>query len=174
MKAVLALLLGVAYGMESWNSLSSWDHEFTTAAFNEQDSKQLFSDWMRDNARTYSTLEEEAYRYKLWFTAMQKIIESNDQGLTYKLRMNQFGDLTDEEFKLQIHGHTGSCLNVPKLETLITPTDNIMDGFEASTSIDWQASGDVTLLKIKDNVDHVGHLVQQVQLNVNMQFKKEH
>eukprot|EP01083_Nonionella_stella_P150230 478227_1 len=37
-----------------------------------------------------------------------------------------------------------------------------MDGFEASTSIDWQASGDVTLLKIKDNVDRVGHLQVQV------------
>eukprot|EP01083_Nonionella_stella_P167666 564138_1 len=37
-----------------------------------------------------------------------------------------------------------------------------MDGFEAPTSVDWQASGDVTLLKIKDNVDHVGHLQVQV------------
>ncbi len=57
MKAVLALLLGVAYGMESWTPLSSWDHEFTTSDFNNQDAKQLFSDWMKDSGREYSTID---------------------------------------------------------------------------------------------------------------------
>jgi len=141
MKAVLSLLLGVA-------SSASWDREFTTAEYRALDSKSLFEDWATDNGRSYASLEEESYRFGLWASAMEKIIAMNDQDLTFKLRMNHFGDLTDDEFKLSIHGHKGSCLQIPKLETLVAPTENVVDdGFVAPASVDWEASGDVTPVK---------------------------
>ena len=90
MKAILALLLGVAYS-------ASWDKEFTTEEFKAADAKQLFSDWSKHFERDYGTLQEEAYRFGLWHVAMKKITEVNDMDLTYKLRMNQFGDLTKDE-----------------------------------------------------------------------------
>jgi C1A family cysteine protease len=77
---------------------------------------------------------------------MMKISQMNDQDLTFKLRMNQFGDLTDDEFKLQIHGHLGSCLQTPQMETLIPPDDEPSD-VPAPASVDWEASGDVTPVK---------------------------
>jgi C1A family cysteine protease len=80
---------------------------------------------------------------------MKKITDMNDQDLSFKLRMNQFGDLTDDEFKIQIHGHKGSCLQIPTLETLVEPQDEFtMDSsIQAPTAVDWQASGDVTPVK---------------------------
>eukprot|EP00483_Globobulimina_turgida_P001189 UN01191 len=147
MKVILALLLGVAFAINKYEPKHSWDHEFTTATFNEQDAKQLFTDWMVDNDRTYATLEAESYRFKLWYTKLQVIIQSNSEEKTYKLRMNQFSDLTDDEFKIRIHGHKGSCLQVPMLETLVEPTTIVNDGFEAPAAVDWQASGDVTPVK---------------------------
>jgi C1A family cysteine protease len=142
MKAVLALLLGVS-------SATNWNEEFTTATFPKDQAKDMFVAWAKEFGREYATLEEESYRYGLWFTAMEKIIDVNDQGLSYKLRMNQFGDMTDDEFKLYIHGHKGSCLQVPPLENDVRPTDNIIrePEFQAPASVDWQASGDVTPVK---------------------------
>jgi len=139
MKAVIAVLLGVA-------SAASWDREFTTAEYRALEAKSLFEDWAAANGRSYATLEEESYRFQLWAAAMEKIIASNDQELSFKLRMNQFGDLTDDEFKLQIHGHKGSCLQIPKLEDLVAPATIVSD-VEAPDSVDWQASGDVTPVK---------------------------
>ena len=91
MKAVLALLLGVSYGLNSWEPLSIWDKEFTTEEFKSLEAKTLFQQWAEDNDRLYGTLEEESYRFQLWYAAMLKITDSNDQDLPYKLRMNQFG-----------------------------------------------------------------------------------
>ena len=143
MKAVVALLLGVAYS-------ANWDKEFTTSEFRDESAKELFEEWATDFGREYETLEEESYRFGLWFGAMEKIIEINDQDLTFKLRMNQFGDMTDDEFKLYIHGHKGSCLQVPPLEDEVEPNDHIITDEEpvpAPDSVDWQASGDVTPVK---------------------------
>jgi len=139
MKAVLALLLGVASSL-------SWHREFTTAEYRALDQKTLFEDWAKANGRSYATLEEESYRFGLWAAAMEKIIASNDQELSFKLRMNQFGDLTDDEFKLQIHGHKGSCLQIPKLEDVVKPTTIVSD-IAVPDSVDWEASGDVTPVK---------------------------
>eukprot|EP01084_Bolivina_argentea_P123763 219311_1 len=105
MKAVAALLLGLSYV-----NGASWDQEHTSETFAAQDSKAMFEEWSTAFDREYDSLEEEAYRYGLWVGAMNQITESNDQDLTFKLRMNQFGDLTDDEFKIRIHGHKDSCL----------------------------------------------------------------
>ena len=119
---------------------------------NQESPKKLFQEWAKDFDREYSTLEEEAYRYGLWLTEMQKIIEINDQDLTFKLWMNQFGDMTDDQFKIYIHGHKGSCLQVPPLEDQLTPTNDFgittdKEPVQAPASVDWQASGDVTPVK---------------------------
>ena len=60
--------------------------------------------------------------------------------------MNQFGDLTDDEFKLQVHGHKGSCLQIPKLEDVVKPTTIVSD-IAVPDSVDWAAAGDVTPVK---------------------------
>merc|ERR1719445_457869 len=152
MKTVLSLLLGVAYGLNKWEPLSTWDHEFTTAEFTALEAKTLFAQWMTDNDRSYASLEEESYRFQLWHSAMQKITASNDQDLPFKLRMNSFGDLTDEEFKIRIHGNTGSCLQVPKLEPMIATTKtNQSKALNVPDSVDWEASGNVTPVKNQGN-----------------------
>ena len=58
------------------------------------------------------------------------------------------GDLTDDEFKIRIHGHKGSCLQVPKLESLVAAKDKkLQTGIDIPASVDWEASGDVTPVK---------------------------
>ena len=57
----------------------------------------------------------------------------------FTLRMNQFSDLTGDEFKLHIHGHSGSCMKKRSVAQRIamepeSPSDRVAD---IPDSIDW-------------------------------------
>ena len=71
------------------------------------------------------------------------IIEHNSGDFSYKLRLNQFADLTSDEFKLKIHGHDGSCLKHKARSSSIIIgkiEDKVMDklkSINAPDSIDW-------------------------------------
>ena len=125
----------------------SWKQEFTTADYDTMDLKQVFADWKESFGRGYPTIQEESRRFRIWAANLDMIIEHNSADLTYKLRLNQFADLTTDEFKMKVHGHTGSCLKrkpkslgdratsiIGKIE------DKVLDGFKSKTapdSIDW-------------------------------------
>jgi C1A family cysteine protease len=150
MLAILALLLGVVVNARPGDPLPdlSWNQEFSVREWRELDHLQVFHDWSEHFGKSYGDMEEEAYRYDIWASAMEMITEHNSLlGGTYKMRMNQFGTQTWEEFQIGIHGHTGGCLKVPPLEDFIEPNDEVVDGFVAPTSVDWEAAGDVTPVK---------------------------
>jgi C1A family cysteine protease len=148
MKAA-ALFLAAAVGLcNGWGD-KSWDKEFTFHDLEGNNKAHMFSDWMIDNHRNYKDLEEQAYRYGIWMEKLDEVAQVNSADLTYKFRLNQFSDLTHDEMLLEIHGHTGSCLQVPPLEDLVEPNDNDIqyDFPEVPTSVDWTAAGDVTPVK---------------------------
>jgi C1A family cysteine protease len=141
---VLALLLGVVYGQ-------SWNEEFNTKAWKPLDHKQVFKDWAKHHGRNYGTNEEAAYRYGLWTRKMDEVIEVNDANLHYKFRMNQFGDLTHNEFLIAIHGHNESCLNFdesqPSFVGTVDSEDLLESDVPAPASVDWIKAGDVNAVK---------------------------
>jgi len=110
--------------------------------------KQLFKDWQLHFKKEYKSMEEEGERYLQWIEGMYKIGMVNSQNLSYKLRMNQFGDLTSDEFRLQIHGNKGSCLHSPKKSKPKPYTKKALaKGVDVPASIDWTAAGVVTPVK---------------------------
>ena len=141
MKAVALALALVATSQAS----DSWKQEFTTADYESMDLKQVFSDWKEAFGRGYPTIHEESRRFRIWAANLDMIIEHNSADLTYKLRLNQFADLTTDEFKIKVHGHKGSCLKrkpKSKGETTVIGRieDKVMDklkSFTAPDSIDW-------------------------------------
>lgn len=60
--------------------------------------RSLFEQWKLSHAKTYSTVEEEAYRFNIFVEAHKYITEYNSQGNTAVLALNKFSDLTNEEF----------------------------------------------------------------------------
>jgi hypothetical protein len=58
----------------------------------------VFAAWMRTHAKSYSN-EEFVFRWNVWRENHRFIEEHNRQNHTYHLAMNQFGDLTADEFK---------------------------------------------------------------------------
>jgi len=106
----------------------------------------LFSQWKSQNGKFYFDEHDETYR-KTVFVANLQTIRSHNIAFaageqTYTLAMNEFGDMTFEEFHSKYTGFLGlrnrfiRSQNVAQLPTVAAPT-----------SVDWQAAGAVTDVK---------------------------
>jgi len=140
MKAIVALLLGCA---------AAWDKEYTLDEVRAMDTLVTFKAWAKAFDREYSSLEEESSKYLTWLDNLYLIADTNSQGLTYKLRLNQFGDMNKEEFRTYVHGPDGQCF---KSRDQITDIYNLQPGqpaepVNAPASVDWTTKGVVTPVK---------------------------
>ena len=55
------------------------------------------------HSRNYESIEEEAYRFKVFKDNLEMIKKHNvDATKTYKMGMNHFGDLTEDEFSQKV------------------------------------------------------------------------
>jgi cathepsin L len=143
MKAVIALLLGVACADPSWQQ----EHTFDSIA--EIDTLKVFNEWSASYERSYMDSEEASGRYLVWLDNLYKIADYNSQDLTFKLRLNEFGDMKPDEFRRYVHGEEGACF---KRDTDIVNrngVDSLIDepSVNAPTSVDWSTKGVVTPVK---------------------------
>lgn len=150
MKAILALLLGVA---------SAWDKEYTLKCIHNMDTMATFKAWAKAFDREYPTIEAASAKYMTWLDNLYVIAESNSQDLSYKLKLNQFSDMNAEEFKLYVHGKDGACFKPDQrtnlfqkaeqvAETIISDVlDVVEEPVNAPSSVDWTTKGVVTPVK---------------------------
>jgi len=131
-----------------------WKKEFDLQDFNQMNTIYVFKQWARDFNRNYRTIEEESRRYKIWYENLGRISQTNSQQLSYKLRLNQFADLTDDEFRLKVHGHQGSCFRndkqmsrIPRISTDISKARKATKPTSLPASVDWVSQGVVTPVK---------------------------
>ncbi|KAI7992596.1 Senescence-specific cysteine protease SAG12 [Camellia lanceoleosa] len=113
---------------------------------NEQTMIEMHEQWMTRHGRVYKDTEEKNARFQVFKDNVQYINAFNegvDRG--YKLGLNQFSDLTNEEFRAS---HTG-YKRQPTKETFVSkPTSfryaNLTD---VPTTFDWRNQGAVTSVK---------------------------
>jgi len=66
----------------------------------------LFKKFKSENNKIYSSPSEESERFKIFQSNLRKIENHNSQkGLTWKMAVTQFADLTEEQFKNQVLGN---------------------------------------------------------------------
>jgi C1A family cysteine protease len=149
MKAIATVLafLGLVV-----NGNPIWKKEFRNEDFLQLNVQEVFHEWVKDFNRNYPTIEETAHRYGIWLHNLERISQTNSENLPYKLRLNQFADLTDDEFRLKVHGNNGACYqsnkNIPKISTRTdgkTASNNAPVSLPAS--VDWTTQGVVTPVK---------------------------
>jgi len=106
-------------------------------ALHEEDYQFLFTKWMMQHSKSYD-IEEFFQRYGIFKNNLNFVREHNEGNNTYTVAMNQFGDLTTQEFA--------------KRNTLQAPARVPRVSADASVgaplpSIDWRNSGAVTGVK---------------------------
>jgi cathepsin L len=145
MKAIVALLLGVA---------SAWDKEYTLKCIHHMDTQATFKAWAAAFGRDYPSVEVESHKFMTWLDNLYVIAESNSQDKSYKLALNQFSDMNADEFKLYVHGKDGSCFKpnertnlLEKVETVISEITEVVEPVTAPASVDWTTKGVVTPVK---------------------------
>jgi len=86
--------------------------------------------WKRTYGRTYGTNSDEAYRYSVFQKNYNYVNSTNSRQSSYKVGLNKFADMTNEEFKAQYRN----------LKQKTTPKKNVklLNEYNTPSSVDWR------------------------------------
>lgn len=114
----------------------------TSAGLSERELQTQFNSWMRNHGRSYNA-DEFLPRYQAWRSNMDFIEEFNRQGnRTFAVAMNQFGDLTPEEFGRLHKGHLSNPAEVKRrLDQESLQRQDQICGSTPAASWDWVTQG---------------------------------
>jgi C1A family cysteine protease len=99
----------------------------------------LFTRWMGEHNKKFAH-DQFFYRYTVFKSNLDFIQTHNQEGHSYEVAMNQFGDLTTEEFKAR-----NGFLNINKNYYRSLNTEESYPA--ANDALDWRAKGAVTPVK---------------------------
>merc|ERR1712198_217218 len=126
------------------------------------------NDFVEKYNKKYETSEEFMDRLKV-FTENVKEIEAhnNRRDASWRKGINQFSDLTAQEFKAI---HASGLLNVVKRQS--DESNNYSNTLKPISDLpeskDWRDEGIIPMLELKAIVDHAGRLQQLSSLKVTL------
>jgi len=98
----------------------------------------------KDHGKSYASIEEETARFFIFISNLREIDAHNQQfqagQKSFSMAMNQFGDMTNEEFRATMNGFKMSK-NAPKSENFQPSNVQIPE------TVDWRDKGYVTEVK---------------------------
>jgi KDEL-tailed cysteine endopeptidase len=113
-----------------------------TTLLDEHDEWKQFSNFQERFARKYETLEELENRFQVFRTNLRNIVIHNlDHNQNFTMGVNQFTDLTPEEFKAQYVGGLKAEVGSYGCKTFSSSASG------APSAIDWRNKGAVTSVK---------------------------
>lgn len=98
-----------------------------------------FATWSEKYNKTYKCPAERLYRLAVFYNNYKEVVEHNNSNSTFTRELNQFADMTKEEFSTKMLGYKFSDKprNVQVSHTV----------GQAPTSVDWRVKGAVTPVK---------------------------
>lgn len=104
--------------------------------------RRSFEDFKKRYHKVYSSKEEEAKRFEIYRQNMNFIRMTNSQGYSYVLGMNEFGDLTKEEFMARFTGYRRSLEDDENVyRTGVVLTDGVEWESVPPESVNWVEAG---------------------------------
>lgn len=107
----------------------------------------IFMSWMAKHGKAYNGLGENERRFEIFKDNLRFIDEHNTQNLTYKVGLNSFADLTNEEYR----GIYLGTRTDPKRRITKSKNPSQRYAFRASeklpASVDWRVKGAINPIK---------------------------
>ncbi|CAL9011066.1 unnamed protein product [Prunus brigantina] len=123
--------------------LGAWSSEATSRSLQDASMHGRHEQWMAHYGRTYNDIREKEKRFNIFKENVAYIESSNDDAnKLYKLNVNQFADLTNDEFKAsrnRFKGHECST------KTTCFKYENVTAS--VPSTMDWRKKGAVTPIK---------------------------
>ncbi|KAI7986147.1 Senescence-specific cysteine protease SAG12 [Camellia lanceoleosa] len=140
----MALTLERKFILSTLLVLGLWASEAMSRTLYEASMSERHEQWMADHGRVYKDNTEKEMRFKIFNDNVQFIESFNSAGnRPYKLSINQFADLTNDEFQASHNGY-----KIPSHPRLSNATPFRYENVTAvPTSMDWRKKGAVTPIK---------------------------
>ncbi|KAE8700537.1 Senescence-specific cysteine protease SAG39 [Hibiscus syriacus] len=126
--------------------LGIWDSQASSRSVPEASMSDRFEQWLSSYSRVYQDETEKNKRVQIFMENVEYIESHNaDTSKKYKLGVNEFTDLTNEEFKTMRNGYKmRPSKAVPSSKTSSFGYENIT---AVPSSMDWRKKGAVTGIK---------------------------
>lgn len=145
LKLALALLLLCVGACVARNS------DFSIVGYSEEDLSshdriiELFEKWLAKYRKAYASFEEKLKRFEVFKDNLKHIDEINKKVTSYWLGLNEFADLTHDEFKATYLGLKG---DLPRRSREVFSSNlRYEDVNDLPKSVDWRKKGAVTDVK---------------------------
>ncbi|KAF9618698.1 hypothetical protein IFM89_002393 [Coptis chinensis] len=103
----------------------------------------LFEQWMSKHGKVYESIEEKLHRFEVFKENLEHIDETNKKVTSYWLGLNEFADLSHDEFKDKYLGLKTELAKKRESSKEFTYRDAI----DLPKSVDWRKKGAVTRVK---------------------------
>lgn len=129
-------------------SFLAFGRDFSIVGYSSEDLNsmdkliQLFESWMSRHGKIYESIEEKLLRFDIFKDNLKHIDERNNMISNYWLGLNEFADLSHQEFKNKYLG-----LKVDYSRRRESPQEFTYKDVELPKSVDWRKKGAVTQVK---------------------------
>lgn len=124
---------------------------------------ELFELWMLRHSKTYRSIEEKLHRFEIFIDNLKHIDDTNKKVSSYWLGLNEFADLSHEEFKSKYLG-----LNVEFPRKRSASGFRYRDVEELPESVDWRSKGAVTPVKNQGSCGLSLSLILSLYVNISI------
>ncbi|CAI0434773.1 unnamed protein product [Linum tenue] len=106
----------------------------------------LFESWMEKHSKIYESIEEKIQRFEIFKDNLFHIDDTNKKATNYWLGLNEFADLTHDEFKNNYLGLRPPPVTETRADSVTGHTEEV-EGGGIPKAVDWRKKGAVTAVK---------------------------
>lgn len=119
---------------------------FPSQISDDDDLRGLYDSWLVKHGKAYNALGEKEKRFEIFKDNLKFIEEHNKESRTYKVGLNRFSDLTNEEFRANYLG-TKVDLKGQRLRMKKSDRYSFKVGDKLPGLVDWREKGAVASVK---------------------------